>query len=316
MALAPGAGALAAGGGGAGAVRAALPRREKATSSINCKDFDSTAHDFDSWIKKFEKSVKLATNVRDDNIDELHYLYKEWLPLKLDEVASGHLDRIDDGAEWNEIKDQLSNDLVDPQEKLRWRARQLTIKWDGKESIHTLASRVIRAVDKFDRHMPQDMKDMEYFTRFRSAFKKPLMRVIDMSCDEGNQTIDIAKSAIMRYQLASAEDDTADAGEPYKAVAFASAQMHPDRATSLENSMAAVATQMENMALSMRSMDDRHKGFEDRLRSLENRSGGSGGYSYGRRDDGYGQRRQGSFRPREGWEGRGSGYRSPSPRAY
>ena len=72
---------------------AAPPRREKAASSINCRDFDSTKNDFDRWVKKFEKAVKLATNVRDDA--GLAYLYKEWLPLKLDEVASSHLEQID-----------------------------------------------------------------------------------------------------------------------------------------------------------------------------------------------------------------------------
>ena len=66
-------------------VAQAAPRTERAASSINCKDFCSDVDDFEQWVVKFERAVKLATNVRDDT--QLYYLYKEWLPLKLDEPA-------------------------------------------------------------------------------------------------------------------------------------------------------------------------------------------------------------------------------------
>ena len=289
----------------------AVPRREKAASSINCRDFDSTKNDFDRWVKKFEKAVKLATNVRDDA--GLAYLYKEWLPLKLDEVASSHLEQIDvDGETWVNIKTKMCDFLVDPQLRLRWRARQYTITWDGKESMHTLASRVRHAVNIYDQHLPQDIREMEYYTRFRMAFKKTLMRVIDMNCPEGAQTIDNAKDAVMRYLLASAGDDPPASGDVYKSVAFADGKLHPDRATSLETSLASIATQMENVAISVRTLDDRHKGFESRLRSLEDRSDRGG-----RRDSSYdrGYRRDDSREDRRSRDrGRGYSRRSPPPR--
>ena len=63
----------------------AVPQIEKAASSINCKDFCSNVDHFEQWVTKFERAVKLATNVREDT--QLFYLYKEWLPLKLDKPA-------------------------------------------------------------------------------------------------------------------------------------------------------------------------------------------------------------------------------------
>ena len=297
---------------------AAPVRHEKAASSINCKDFDSDVHDFDNWVKKFEKAVKLATNVRDE--PSLHYLYKEWLPLKLDDLASTYLDQIGDVA-WANTKTRLSDLLVDPQMKLRWRARQWTITWDGKESMHALAARVKRAVDKYDRHLPEDVRESEYFVRFRCAFKKPLMRVIDMNCPEGSQTIDTAKDAMMRYLLANAEDDSSApasaSGDIYKGVAFASANLNPDRATSLETSLASIATQMETIALSVRKVDDRQKGFEQRLRSLEDHRGDRRDSSYDRgyRSNNYSSR--GDRRSRDSWDDRDRNRgRSPSPRRY
>ena len=41
---------------------AAAPRREKAASSINCKDFDSTKDDFGRWVSKFQKAVMITVN--------------------------------------------------------------------------------------------------------------------------------------------------------------------------------------------------------------------------------------------------------------
>ena len=271
---------------------AAGPRREKATSSINCYEFDSTKHDFERWVSKFEKAVMLAANLREEDGAALERLYKQWLPLKLDETATSHLDNIGAAVAWNEVKRQLADLLIDPHEKMRWRSRQWTIKWDGKESIHMLATRVTRAVDRYDRHLPADVREQEYFNRFRSAFKsRAFMRVIDMNCPEGHQTIEEAKDAIMRYQLASADDEGADAGDPYKAVAFAGASLQPDRATSLESSIAAIGTKIEDLAISMRSMDDRLRVVEDSMRGgrrFEERRSGTPAWSGGqRRDNGY-----------------------------
>ena len=85
----------------------------------------------------------MATNTCEDDADAEEFLYKQWLPLKFDETASSHLESIE-SDEWPEIKEQLSELLIDPHERMRWRARQTTIKWDGKESLHTLATRIVQ----------------------------------------------------------------------------------------------------------------------------------------------------------------------------
>ena len=281
----------------AAAGAAAAPRVERAASSINCKDFCSDSDDFEQWVDKFERAVKLATNVRDDT--QLYYLYKEWLPLKLDESAYA-IWLLTTKTRWPELREELIGLLVDPQEKYKWQAKLTTIKWDGKESFHALASRVKRAVNKFDKEMSQDYKNREYYFRFRAAFKKPMRKCIDMGCAEGNRTIEAAKDIVLRYQITTADEDGHDRSETddLRGVAFASANLHPDRATGIETALAGIATKLEDMSISIRDNSNRMTTFENQLRDLRRDMDRPNRRS---RDDGYQQ---------------GSGYRSNSRGSY
>ena len=263
-------------------------RQEKAASSINVKDFKSDVDDFEEWVELFEKAVKLATNVRDE--PTLHYLFKEWLPLKLDNAAHALLKQATK-VQWPALKDELIGLLVDPQEKYKWQAKLTTIKWDGKESFHTLAARVIVAVNKYDKEMPDEFKKREYYFRFRAAFKKPMRRFIDMGCPADTRNIEAAKEVALRYQLTTVDDDgDGDEKDALKSVAFASANLHADRATGLETALAGITTQLENLSVTMRTYDERLASLEADRRGA---SGSQGGYrgrdssrgSYGYRSD-------------------------------
>ena len=308
-------------------------RQERGASSINVRDFRPDQDDFEHWVLLFEKAVKLATNVREKQA--LYDLFMEWLPLKLHSTAYATY-RQAKCTTWPTLKEELIGLFIDPQERYKWQAKHTTIKWDGKESFHHLAARVIQAVDKFDKGMPDEFKTREYFFRFRDAFKKPMRRVIDMGCPANNRTIEMAKEVALRFQLSSADDD-GDAIDPEPvAVAFAGANLHPDRATSLETAMAGITTQLENMAVSMRRLNDKLCDFDGRLSAVEgNRRGrddsrGSQSREYGnnnnypsnnrsdgRQGDGrsngnYGQNRQGGgYRNNRSWS-RGSNNRSYS----
>ena len=308
-------------------------RQERGASSINVRDFRPDQDDFEHWVLLFEKAVKLATNVREKQA--LFDLFMEWLPLKLHSTAYATY-RQAKCTTWPTLKEELIGLFIDPQERYKWQAKHTTIKWDGKESFHHLAARVIQAVDKFDKGMPDEFKTREYFFRFRDAFKKPMRRVIDMGCPANNRTIEMAKEVALRFQLSSADDD-GDAIDPEPvAVAFAGANLHPDRATSLETAMAGITTQLENMAVSMRRFNDKLGDIDGRLSAVEgNRRGrddsrGSRNREYGnnnnypsnnrsdgRQGDGrsngnYGQNRQGGgYRNNRSWS-RGSNNRSYS----
>ena len=258
-------------------------RQERGASSINVRDFRPDEDDFESWVLLFEKAVKLATNVRERQA--LYELFMEWLPLKLHSTAYATY-RQATSTTWPALKKELIGLFIDPQERYKWQAKHTTIKWDGKESFHHLAARVIQAVDKFDKGMPDEFKTREYFFRFRDAFKKPMRQVIDMGCPANNRTIEMAKEVALRFQLSSADDD-GDAIDPEPvAVAFAGANLHSDRATSLETAMAGITTQLENMAVSMRRMNDKLGDIEGRLSAVEgnrrgrdnSRGSQSGGY--------------------------------------
>ena len=244
---------------------AASSSDEETTSHISIKDYDSQKDDFEKWVKRFENAVTLSTRDREEA--SLHQRFKDWLPLKLDEEASIHLDQLDiRGTSWPELKTQLGDLLIDPHERLRWQARQTTIRWDGKESLHSLANRIKRAVDTFDKRLPAECKQQEYFTRFRSAFKRTQKRVIDMNCPEGLQTIEAAKDAVMRYQLANADDGEDDA--IYNA-SFAGRHPSTDGSASMRKSMETIAFEMASIARSLQSLEVRFDRFEQRLCAIE-----------------------------------------------
>ena len=296
-----------------GAVAAPFPSRlERGASSINVRDFRPDQDDFDQWVKLFEKAVKLATNVR-DNVTLLD-LYLEWLPLKL--ASTAYVTYLQaTNTTWPELKEELIGLFIDPQERYKWQAKYTTIKWDGKESFHNLAARVVQAVNRYNKEMPDEFKTREYFFRFRNAFKKPMRRIIDMGCPANNRTLEMAKEVALRYQLSTADDDgEATDGDPAQGVAFASASLHPDRATSLETAMAGITTQLENLAVSNRRLVDRIEALE----RAQRQGSQSGGYQNnsrsnypsgdrGRNNSGYNQGRQnqGGSRNNRSWS-RGS----------
>ena len=242
-------------------------RHERGASSINVRDFRPDEDDFEHWVLLFEKAVKLATNVREKQA--LYDLFLEWLPLKLHSTAYATY-RQAKSTTWPTLKEELIGLFIDPQERYKWQANHTTIKWDGKESFHHLAARIIQTVDKYNKGMPDVYKVREYFLRFRSAFKKPMRRVIDMGCPASNRTIEMAKEVALRYQLSLADDDgEAGDADPLKGAAFANANLHPDRARNLEKAMTGITTHLESLAFSLRQMEDRLGDIEDRVNLLE-----------------------------------------------
>ena len=241
---------------------AALSSSDNDAPTINIQEFNSEQDDFERWVKRFEKAVKLSTTRRDDL--SLHELNKEWLPLKLDDAASLFLEQLDSAAlDWPALKSRMEDLLIDPQQKLRWRTRQTTIKWDGKESIHMLKARVVRAVNKHDKHMPQEVKDEECFIRFRAAFRKTLRRVIDMNCSDDRRTIDCAKDVIVRFQMTGDDED----GE--RTATFSGAFLDPVRFSSVESSLAAISERLEDITITLHAQNDRMWDLEHRLVNLE-----------------------------------------------
>ena len=275
----------------------ARQQHERSAAHLNIDKFQSNVDDIEIFLELFENSVELATGVEDPA--RKGYLCRRWLPLKLDDAALATFKQAQK-TDWHELKEELIGLLVDPQEKYKWQAKLTTIKWDGKESFHTLASRVKRAVNKFDKEMPQEFKDREYFFRFRAAFKKPMRRFIDMGCPANKRTIDHAKEVALRYQLTLCDEDEGanDEQDSLGAVGFAGATLREGKVTTFETALAGIATQMENLAVTLRS-------FDDRLRVLEREcSGDRNGNHYnpgGHHDSGQNRSRSHRYERHNGW---------------
>lgn len=235
---------------------------ERATSSIGCDKFDNELDDFEDWVELFEKAVKLATNGTD-----LPKLYKEWLPLKLDKSSYAIFKQCDVTKTWDELKTELKNLLIDPTAKFQWQARLTTVTWDGNESFHALASRVKRAVNKYEKGMGDEYLKREYFFRFRDALPvDPYQDAIDVGIPTDKRTIENAKEMALRTQLTQVNRNR------NKAVTLAGAAIHEDRAAGIEASLTGIATQLENIAAHNRKVDEKFAKFDERLQVLERRS--------------------------------------------
>ena len=264
-------------------------------AGIDIADFNSHEDEFEEWVELFESAVMLSTNERD--AAALPLLYRQWLPLKLDRAARAALKQATSN-DWKDLKDEMVDLLVDPQEKAKWQAKKTTIRWDGKESIHSLASRIKRAVDKYERGMPEEFKEREYYQRFKNAFKSPMRKFISCNCTEDNRTIEAAKEVALRYHIAGYEDNDVPEDEPET---FSSCTHHSDRVTGIERMIAKIQFQISDIEITMRNHDARlckleHDmerfldsfGVQDHNRDLSNNNCGGeydeGDYNNGHRE--------------------------------
>ena len=233
-----------------------------------------------------ETAITLATNARDAHRDSLCL---KWLPLKLDAASRAIYKQIDRALTWTEMKAELKKLLIDPQEAYKWQAKRSTIKWDGKESFHALASRIITAVAKYDPDLPDAARQKEHFFRFREALPREYQNAIDMGCGPTERTLEFAKDLAQRTKMTQEYDD--------KAVTFAGAGLEESRTSSLELALARIDSKLENMNS---TIETRFKSQDERIGKLEKAI-------YGREPS------QDRSRARSrGFSSQGN-YRSPSP---
>ena len=201
---------------------------EDGTSDIGVEHFKSGVDDFEEYVELFEAAVNLATRATSDA--EKQQAYWEWLPLRLDKPARAILTRAKEqvqaqaqaldtprDATWSELREALKILLIDPQEERRWHMKLMTVEWDGIESLHAFASRVIMSVNKFDKKFDEAYRTREYFLRFRMGLpKNPYQDAIDMNVSFEDGTIDKAMIIALRAQLTQSNQ-----GEnQYKQVSF------------------------------------------------------------------------------------------------
>ena len=244
----------------------------KATSSLGIDTFRTGVDDFDEWIDMFERAVKLASNA--PNEATAYPIYIKWLPLKLDTEARA-LATQSTGQDWPTIKAQLKALFLDPQEAYRWQAKTKTIAWDGTESFHALGAKIVAAINKYDKDMPQAFKEREAFFRFRDAVPNYFQDQIDVFCGTGDRTLANAKEAAQRAQMTNMGREAvkqylAQGTNKPKGVLFAA--MNDDRMSGVEMAIAGITTQMDTLKASLRVKDDKIRTMEDRIRILEEKN--------------------------------------------
>ena len=212
---------------------------ETPATSIPVENFQSGKHVLSEWLPLLENGVTVATGATTPA--RLQFLCKQWLPIKLDATSRDVLKNcIKD--DWEELKIELQSLLIDPQEKYKWRINKNSIKWDGKESFHALATRVKNAVMI---HEKQANWEDEFFFRFRGALPQIYRQEIDLGCDEDAMSIDNAKKIALRLQTSLADQGPVSSSA-VTAGASAAAVFH-NGLDALETSFKACRLQMNGL---------------------------------------------------------------------
>ena len=295
--------AVAVAGGGAAnlSARRNTIMTERAASTIPIDKFDSAKDDFDDWIERFEASVALATNAQ--TTARKNELYLSWLTLWLDEPARGVLKQIPAGTVYETannvkgVKDRLKELLVDPNDVYKWRALKKKITWDGKECFQSLASRVIRAVDKYEKELDQTARNSSYFFRFREALPKVYQDTIDVSIGKNEQTIDNAKEMATRVKMTRSDNEVS-----FDCAAMSESSVADSRIRGLELQMSELGTKLDSLSVKVGSEGKGRSRDPGQSRSGSGyRSGSSERYRRDSRDrDRYGGRRDSRDRNRYG----------------
>ena len=273
---------------------------ERAASSIPIEIFDSAKDDFDDWIERFESAVALATNAQ--SADRKNILYLTWLPLKLDPAARGVLRQIPATTVYatangvKGVKELLKELLVDPGDVYRWRAMKKKITWDGKECFQSLATKVIRAVDKFEKELDQNARNSSYFFRFREALPKVYQDSIDVTIGKDEQTIENAKELAGRVKLTRPDHEVT-----FECAAMSDSAVADNRVHGLELQISELGTKLDNLSVSVAGADggkDRSKAPSQDRPSYGYRAGSGERYRRDNRDQGgYGGRSDSRDRP-------------------
>ena len=175
--------------------------------------------DFDLWIERFQLAVGLAHNASGpDKIAKRNEHCLDWLPLMIDSATWTIYCSIT-SKDWDTIKKELSALLTDPQEKYDWFAGRNPIRWDGKESFHSLAMRIKLKVDK---HIEETSRPRESFQQFRASLPKEYRKAIDLGCGE-KWDVEEAKKIATRLRVAES-NAAAEESEPTPLVGAAMAE--------------------------------------------------------------------------------------------
>ena len=245
---------------------------ETPATSIPVENFQSGKHVLNEWLPLLENGVIVATGATTP--ERQQFLCKQWLPIKLDATARDVLKNCTKD-DWEELKVELQSLLIDPHEKYKWRINKNSIKWDGKESFHALATRVKNAVMI---HEKQANWEDEFFFRFRAALPQIYRQEIDLGCDEDAMSIDNAKKIALRLQTSLADQGPAVAQSSAGTAGASAAAVFHDDLDALEVSFKACRLQMNELQselqqLNIYSFSDRHHDDDHARRPPRDREG-------------------------------------------
>jgi hypothetical protein len=166
-----------------------------------------------------------------------------------------------------------------------------TPKWDGKETLNTVAANIIRKVNRNEKLLKDQDQIEAYFFRFRMAMPQKYKKAINMGTTRANKTINEALDIALRLQMSERDEVPASKMVDFKAAGFEPASMH-DHLKILELEMKSLTTKIEGTqgvkeekSQSKTGRDNDRSSKIDRYNSPTDRSRGRSESCNKRRDD-------------------------------
>ena len=222
--------------------------------SIPIHNFRSGVDEPSPYLTMFENSVDLVQPTADDNARQT--LLKNWFPLKLDDRARLAYGGIPQTAEttWNDIKTAFIDALTDPQEEYTWHARREFITWDSVESFRSLFTKIKSKVDKYEH---ANVREREYFFRFRMALPRHYRREIDINLPRERRKVEEAIDIAERIRLANSEAAESNQAAAAPNRPFTGAAMRENQYVSVELGLANLTSRFDGIDETLRSINER-----------------------------------------------------------
>ena len=256
--------------------------------------------DWEQWVRRFEKAVKVATNAATpERLEELCLL---WIPLKLNDEAQSIYEKCaNKERDWQSLKAELAEALEDPMIRRKWARYPDAYKKPASMSLQVYRANIIGLVNKYSSALATDPTayNIELYNRFVNGLAVDYREYIEESIPYSKETLDNAYSQALKHEAKLAKKSVEFSG----ATAAAMTDAEKDGMEKMRLDLEKVKTQLSAQKRES-STEGRNRGWRSRDSSAEGRNRGwrSRDQRRGSRDD----RRGNSPYPSKGRESRPS----------
>ena len=157
--------------------------------------------DWEQWLGRFERAVKVATNATTQS--RLEELYLMWIPLKLNDDAQPIYGKcVHKDGPWPLLRVELGTALENPMVRRKWQRYPDAYKKPSGMSLEVYKANIVAKVNKYSPALASDpvAYGMELYNRFVNGLEVDYRDYIEDSIPYSKETIDNAYSQALKHE--------------------------------------------------------------------------------------------------------------------